>query len=130
MFKRFGCCNNYFRRCRCIKPKCENASYVCTRDYLNITEITYDELIRMMKDGATLIDVRTKQEFLEEHLERAILIPYYEISRKIGNIIPDKGRMIILYCENGGRSIQAYKILHKLGYYNLYNLKGGLENAI
>lgn len=127
MFKRCGCCNNYFRRCRCIEQKYGNSLCGYNRDIPNINEITYEELLKKVKEGATIIDVRTKQEFLEEHLERAILIPYYEIARKIGNIIPDKDRTIILYCKNGGRSIRAYEILQKLGYSNLYNLKGGLE---
>ena len=127
MFRRFGCCNNYSRRCGCVRQSCINMPCRCTREVLNINEITYDELLQKVKEGATLIDVRTRQEFLEEHLERAILIPYYEIARRIGNIVPDKDRTIILYCKNGGRSIRAYTILSKLGYSNLYNLKDGLE---
>ena len=128
MFRRFGCCNNYSRRCGCVRQSCVNRPCRSTRDVLNINEITYDELLEKVKEGATLIDVRTRQEFLEEHLERAILIPYYEISRRIGNIVPDKDRTIILYCKNGGRSIRAYGILNRLGYSNLYNLKDGLES--
>lgn len=127
MFRRFCCCNSYFRRCGCLRQRCGNISSRCTREMLNINEITYDELVEKVKAGATLIDVRTKQEFLEEHLERSILIPYYEIARRIGNIVPDKDRTIILYCKNGGRSIRAYGILSKLGYSNIYNLKDGLE---
>ena len=94
---------------------------------ININEITYDKLIEKVKEGAILIDTRTKQEFIEGHLEGAILIPYYEISRRIGSIVPDKDRYIILYCKNGGRSTRAYQTLKKLGYYNIYNLQNGLE---
>lgn len=97
------------------------------REVSNINEITYEELLEKVKDGAVLIDVRTKQEFLEEHLDGAILIPYYEITLKIMDAVPDKDKTIILYCKNGGRSLKAYKLLRKLEYNNIYNLKNGIE---
>ena len=127
MFRRFGCCNNYSRRCGCVRQSCVNRPCRCTRDVLNINEITYEELLEKVKEGATLIDVRTRQEFLEGHLEGAILIPYYEIFRRVQNIIPSKDQTIVVYCQNGGRSKRAYEILNRLGYNNVYNLKDGKE---
>lgn len=125
---------NRFRRCCFIKRRCEkNNEYLlnyqknCNRETLNINEIDYKDLLQKAKDGGILIDVRTRQEFLEGHLEGAILIPYYEIRKKIVNIIPTKEQCIILYCQNGGRSIKAYEVLKKIGYTDIYNLKGGLE---
>ena len=123
MFRRNSSYRKTSRFCICPIFKCGK----CTREAININEITYDKLIEKVKEGAILIDTRTKQEFVEEHLEGAILIPYYEISRRIGSIMPDKDRTIILYCKNGGRSIRAYQILTKLGYANIYNLQNGLE---
>lgn len=116
MFRRFTSCRMPYRVCR-----------LYTREALDIKEITYDELITKEKEGAILIDVRTRQEFSEGHLEGAILVPYYDIYSKIKNITQDKEQAIILYCKNGGRSLRAYAILHQLGYSNIYNLKGGIE---
>ena len=125
---------NRFRRCYLIKRSCGekkeyllNCSNNCNRETLSINEINYKSLLQKVKDGGILIDVRTRQEFLEGHLEGAILIPYFEIRKKIPNIIPSKEQCIVLYCQNGGRSIKAYEILKKIGYTNIYNLKGGLE---
>ncbi len=98
-----------------------------TREVLNINNITYVELIKMIKEGAILIDVRSKQEFLENHINGAILIPNYEINKKIEKIVPNKEKNIILYCQNGGRSKSACEVLNNLGYTNVYNLKGGIE---
>lgn len=116
MFRRFICCRKY--QCR------------CNEQLLNIKEIMYDELLEKVKQGTILIDVRTRQEFLEGHLEGAILIPYYEISKKVADIIPNKNQAIILYCQNGGRSQKAYKTLNNMGYNNIYNLKGGIEGIL
>lgn len=127
MFNRFRRCCFIKRSYRVNNKTFKNCQYNCNREVLNINEINYKELLQKIKGGSILIDVRTKQEFLEGHLEGAILMPYYEIHRKIGNIIPHKDQSIILYCQNGGRSIKAYEILNKIGYNTIYNLKGGLE---
>ena len=127
MFRKFACCNNPFIRCGILRNKCGIPQCKCTRERLNIKEITYVELLEKAKEGTILIDVRTRQEFLEGHLKGAILIPYYDIRRKIAAVVPNKDAAIIVYCKNGGRSSTAYEILQGLGYTNIYNLKGGIE---
>ncbi len=90
-------------------------------------EIDICELKEIMKkENAALIDVRSEQEFNEGHLAGAVLIPNYEIN-KIKDFVPDKNRIIILYCKSGIRSKKAKNILNKMGYKNVYNLKDGLE---
>ena len=87
-------------------------------------------MLEKVKQGATLIDTRTKQEYLEGHFDNAILLPYFEILKRIESIIPDKEQVIVVYCQNGGRSKRAYKILKDMGYNNIYNLKGGREGVL
>lgn len=108
-----------FRRLR-------NINYKTSRT-VNIQEISYSELLIKVKGGAKLIDVRTRQEFLERHLNGAIVIPYYEISKKIEKIIPNKEQEIVVYCKSGARGITATQILNELGYKNVCNLKGGID---
>lgn len=98
-----------------------------TRKVGNINQITYNELLDKVRKGGILLDVRTKQEFLEGHLNGAIVVPYYEISKRIEKIIPNKEQEIIVYCKNGGRGETAVETLNKLGYKNVYNLKEGIE---
>ena len=74
-----------------------------------------------------LLDVRSKQEYNEGHLNGSISIPYYEIESKIDKIISNKKTMIVVYCEHGTRSKNVVKKLHKFGYENVFNLKNGLE---
>lgn len=75
-----------------------------------------------------IIDVRSKREFRENHLQGAINIPLLEIKRNIENYIKNKDKKILVYCEYGVRSKQAVEIIEDLGYMQVYNLKGGLEN--
>ena len=91
-------------------------------------EINKQQLEKMIKQGALLLDIRSPQEFNEGHLENAILLPEYELKEKAESVLQDKQKCIIVYCSSGGRSKKAQKKLRKMGYTNVYNLNGGLEN--
>lgn len=99
---------------------------MCCRNF-NQGDITFEELKQKVLQGAVLLDVRSIQEYKEGHLNGAICIPLYEIN-KIINEIPNKNQLIVTYCQYGGRSREAYTKLKKMGYTNIYNLFGGLDN--
>ncbi len=91
-------------------------------------DIDMYQLKNMVSKGATLVDVRSPQEYNEGHLENSILIPEYELTRKSKKELPNKEKTIIVYCSTGTRSKRAQKQLEKLGYYNVYNLYNGTQN--
>ena len=91
-------------------------------------DIEIEELREFGKEGAIIIDVRSSQEYKEGHIDGAIIIPEYEIKRKIENKVQDKNQNIVVYCSSGSRSKKAQKILKKLGYENVYNLYNGFFN--
>ena len=99
-------------------------SYRCLQDW----NINMEEVNERIKKGAILLDVRSVQEYNEGHLIGAIHLADYEIHLKYSNVLPNKEKEIVVYCQNGGRSKKAYKKLKKLGYKNVYNLCGGLDN--
>ena len=84
-------------------------------------------LKNMQKSGAEIIDVRSKTEYNEGHLEGAINIPEYELKSNFKNLNIDKNKVIVLYCISGSRSKRAYFKLKQMGYSQVYNLYGGLE---
>ena len=91
-------------------------------------EISYKKMIEMLKDFRIhLIDVRSSQEFDEGHLDTAINIPVYQLEKEIENKVPNKEDTIILYCSSGYRSKEGKNKLEKMGYENVYQLKGGLD---
>ena len=96
--------------------------------HLENFDVDMDELNNKKDNGAKIIDVRSPQEFEEGHIDDAINIPLYEINSNFVKIINDKNQEIVLYCLSGQRSKNAYKKLIKLGYSNVFNLYGGLEN--
>ncbi|WP_088228310.1 rhodanese-like domain-containing protein [Desulfosporosinus sp. FKB] len=74
--------------------------------------------------GIILLDVRTEQEYVENHIPRSTLIPLNALAREAGKKLPNKQATIFVYCRSGNRSKAAVKMLLKLGYSNLYNLGG------
>lgn len=83
------------------------------------------EASSLIKEGAILIDVRTKEEYDEKHITGAVNIPLAEIEK--GNINYDKDTAIIVYCRSGNRSATAAKELITLGYTSIYDL-GSINN--
>ena len=95
------------------------------RSKRSIKEIAYKEL---MVNEYKIIDVRSRREFREKHLNGAINIPLPEIKKNIQKYIKNKNEKILVCCEYGIRSKKAVEQLEDIGYTQVYNLKGGLEN--
>ena len=102
---------------------CRKKNYRCWQNW----DITIEELKEKVSQGAMLLDVRSRQEYNEGHLQGAVNVPDFELINRIQKEIPKKNQLIIIYCQYGGRSRNAYMIMKRLGYTNIYNLYGGLD---
>ena len=90
-----------------------------------IKEVTVEETLERMKDGAVLIDVREDNEWNNEHALGAQHLGRGVIERDIVNAFPDKDTELILYCGGGYRSALAADNLQKMGYTNVFSMTGG-----
>jgi rhodanese-related sulfurtransferase len=75
------------------------------------------------KKGMMLLDIRSDKEYKQGHIPGAAHVPLSEIGERVKKLKKDKE--LVVYCQNGSRSIWAIKRLMGMGYKNLYNLKGG-----
>ena len=91
--------------------------------------IDYENAKMILKNdkNVILIDVRSPQEYREQHLEGSINIPLYDIENNISKKVSSKENAIIVYCQSGARSRKAVEILKSEGYNNIYNIDGGLD---
>ena len=89
-------------------------------------DITKEELESYIKQGATIIDVRSPQEYREGHIDGAISIPDYQIKKEIEKQITNKEELIVVYCTTGHRSQNAQHMLENMGYVNVYNVYEGI----
>jgi len=78
-------------------------------------------------DSYVLLDVRTLDEFIAEHIEGAMLLPDYEIDERANDKLPDKAVLLFVYCRSGVRSDRAAHALARLGYSNVYDFGGILS---
>lgn len=73
-----------------------------------------------LKNGATIIDVRTAHEYDRGKVPGSINIPLDRISVSIERI-RDMKKHVIVCCESGVRSANAKKILSAAGIEEVYN---------
>jgi len=92
------------------------------------TDITVEEAKKIIETGnVILVDVRTQEEYNEKHIDGAILIPNETITDSQPAELPDKDADILVYCRSGKRSSEAAKKLADMGYTNVYNMLGGIN---
>lgn len=76
-----------------------------------------------IKAGAVVVDVRTVDEYEDEHFPKALNIPVNELQTRTGEIgATDKP--VVLYCASGARSAMGARILKSLGYKDVTNAGG------
>jgi phage shock protein E len=80
---------------------------------------------KLIKNGATVIDVRTKKEYKLGHMKGSVNIPLDTLSASISKLQKDK--TIITCCTSGTRSASAKNILKSNGFTEVYN-GGGWTN--
>lgn len=76
--------------------------------------------------NAVLIDVRTKEEYLDGHIKGSINIPLDEIS-SANSKIPNKNTPIFVYCRSGARSSEAKNLFRHLGFTRVFDIGGILS---
>lgn len=82
-----------------------------------------------LKNGALVIDVRSRGEFSSGHLPNALNIPLDEIESALPRRVKDKNQVLLLHCLSGTRSGMAKNKLKSLGYANAFNL-GSFARAL
>lgn len=85
----------------------------------------------MKKNGALILDVRSKAEFAGGHIKGAVNIPVDTLRNNLGKL-KDKNKPIITCCASGMRSASAKSILASNGYTQVYNGGGwySLQNKL
>ncbi len=84
---------------------------------------------KILAEGkATVVDVRTSDEFSEGHLKEAknIDIMSKDFEAKVAGL--DKSKPVLVHCQAGGRSTRALPTFEKLGFTQIIHLDGGMND--
>lgn len=79
-----------------------------------------------LRAGATIIDVRTAEEFSAGSYAGALNIPVQELEDRLAEVGP-RDKPVVLYCASGVRSERARLILLSAGFKDVSNA-GGLRD--
>jgi rhodanese-related sulfurtransferase len=85
------------------------------------------EAVRLLNQGALLLDVRSKAEFDSGHVLDAKHVPQDELSKSAETLKKYRDKVIVTCCESGMRSGAATRVLRTLGFTKAVNLQGGLQ---
>ncbi len=97
-----------------------------------VKEITIDEAReRLAKNPQTvLMDVREDLEWQKGHAAQAVHLGKGILERDLEQLFPDPNHEIIMYCGGGYRSVLTAAVAQKMGYRNVYSLKGGYKGLV
>jgi len=86
-------------------------------NFFGFSKTDYAELV---KNGATIVDVRSKGEYAGGHIKGSVNIPVDQLENNLGKLT-GKNKTIITCCASGMRSASAKSILLKNGYTDVHN---------
>ncbi len=89
-------------------------------------EINVKEAKVFIDRGATVLDVRTKEEYDRGHIGGSTNIDIHDsaFEEKVSKL--DKERSYVVCCASGGRSLNAVKIMSELKFNDAHSLSGGM----
>ena len=89
-------------------------------EHINIRQIV---TVALSKD-AIIIDVRKPDKFRAGHIPMAINLPMERIEKR--QVTLPRNKTLLVYCDSGGASMQAARLLDGMGYCAI-NCVGGLN---
>jgi molybdopterin/thiamine biosynthesis adenylyltransferase/rhodanese-related sulfurtransferase len=90
-------------------------------------EVDVAQAVTLAREGFTVIDVREPSEWDAGHVDGGVLLPLADLPRRIASVAPDRAAPLLLHCAVGARSARAAAELTRMGYTNVVNLKGPID---
>lgn len=84
--------------------------------------------ITAVPSGSLVVDVRTVEEFEDDHYPGALNVPVDELQGRL-DLFGAKDQSIVVYCRSGFRSSRAKRLLQENGYTAVKN-GGGLSDMM
>jgi rhodanese-related sulfurtransferase len=103
------------------------AAYEFSRARSGGQSVGPSEAVRLMNQGAVLVDVRSQAEFDSGHILDARHLPQELVGQATESLKRFKDKVVITCCESGMRSGAAARVLKTQGFTKVVNLRGGLQ---
>jgi rhodanese-related sulfurtransferase len=84
------------------------------------------DVIRLMNQGATVLDLRAQEAFHEGHINGARHFDAAQIASAGDALRKYKERPLIVYCDRGTTAAATVRALTQQGFTKVFNLRGGI----
>ena len=91
-----------------------------------IAAIAPQDAIRLMNQGALVLDVRGREPYAAGHIGEARHVPLKDLAGSVDSLKKYKEKPIVAYCDTGNEASLAARELRRLGFLKAFNLRGGL----
>lgn len=95
------------------------------RKAMGLINIEAAEAVRLINDGAAVVDIRSADAFARGHITNAKNIPQDELAAKRDTL--NKQKPLVAVCDAGVTTNRAVASLRKAGFESVYGLKGGMN---
>jgi rhodanese-related sulfurtransferase len=85
------------------------------------------QAVRLMNQGALVLDLRAKPSFDAGHIGDARNVPVAELESQAESLKKWRDKNVITYCDSGVSGASGARTLMKLGFTKVFNLQGGLN---
>ena len=89
--------------------------------------LSAQQAVRLMNQGALVIDLRSKELYDAGHIGDARNVPARELEAQAASLKKWRDKSVITYCDSGADGAGAARTLLKLGFTKVFNLQGGLS---
>ncbi len=90
------------------------------------TAVAPNDAIRMMNDGAVIVDLRAPNQYKDGHIAGARNVPSDQIADGAKALEKLRGKTLIMCCDTGTTAGAAVRTLTRAGFKNVFSLRGGL----
>ena len=88
--------------------------------------VSPQELVRLMNQGALLLDLRPEEQYQSGHLSGARSISGEEILKAADTLKKHKEKPVVVYDDSGSLGAAAVRQLTAQGFTRVFSLRGGL----
>ncbi|HET6655246.1 MAG TPA: rhodanese-like domain-containing protein [Gammaproteobacteria bacterium] len=87
-------------------------------------DVAPNDAIRLINQGAVVVDLRGPDQFKQGHIGEARNVPMAELKEQVDKLAK-AGNGLLVYCTDGKNGMRAIKLLTARGVERVFNLKGG-----
>jgi rhodanese-related sulfurtransferase len=85
------------------------------------------QAVRLMNQGALVLDLRNKDSFDAGHIGDARHVPASDLESQVDALKKWRDKNVITYDDSGSGGHKAARTLTRLGFSKVFNLEGGID---